>query len=60
MGRLYDSFESMQAYLTTVAGQADALADKRFDDPSLDESIPGEFGAALEEMGEDIQTLIPT
>ncbi|WP_424003475.1 methyl-accepting chemotaxis protein [Haloarcula salina] len=58
MGQLYNSFESMQAYLTTAANQADALADNRFDDPALDESIPGEFGAALEEMGEDIQTLI--
>jgi len=58
MGQLYDSFASMQAYLTTAANQADALADKRFDDPALDESIPGEFGAALEAMGEDIQTLI--
>ncbi|AJF26896.1 chemotaxis protein [Haloarcula sp. CBA1115] len=58
MGQLYDSFASMQTYLTTAANQADALADKRFDDPALDESIPGEFGAALEEMGEDIQTLI--
>ncbi|MFB6223270.1 MAG: methyl-accepting chemotaxis protein [Haloarcula sp.] len=58
MGQLYDSFASMQAYLTTAADQADALADKRFDDPALEENIPGEFGAALEEMGDDIQTLI--
>ncbi|WP_158853368.1 methyl-accepting chemotaxis protein [Halorhabdus sp. CUG00001] len=58
MGQLYDSFASMQAYLGTAAEQADALADKRFDDPVLEEDVPGEFGAALEEMGTDIQALI--
>ncbi|WP_135663384.1 methyl-accepting chemotaxis protein [Halorhabdus rudnickae] len=58
MGQLYDSFASMQAYLTTAAEQADALAEQRFDDPVLEEEVPGEFGKALDEMGQDIQTLI--
>ncbi len=58
MGQLYDSFASMQAYLRTAAGQADALADKRFDDPVLDDEIPGAFGKALEAMGTDLEALI--
>jgi methyl-accepting chemotaxis protein len=58
MGQLYDAFESMQTYLTTVAGQAEALADQRFDDEILDEDIPGEFGDALDRMQADLETLI--
>ncbi|MBO4246256.1 methyl-accepting chemotaxis protein [Halomicrobium sp. IBSBa] len=58
MGQLYDAFAAMQSYLTTAADQADAISEKRFDDPALDEEIPGEFGAALEKMSVDIQELI--
>jgi len=58
MGQLYDAFAAMQSYLTTAADQADAISEKRFDDPALDEEIPGEFGAALEKMSGDIQELI--
>ncbi len=58
MGRLYDSFESMQAYLTTVAGQAEALADKRFDDPVLDEDIPGSFGESMGQTHTELEALI--
>jgi len=58
MGQLYDAFAAMQTYLRTAADQADAISAKRFDDPALDEEIPGEFGAALEKMSGDIQTLI--
>jgi len=58
MGQLYGAFGAMQSYLHTAADQADAISEKRFDDPVLDEEIPGEFGAALEKMSVDIQTLI--
>jgi methyl-accepting chemotaxis protein len=58
MGRLYDSFAEMQSYLTTVAGQAEAVASKDFDDPVLDEDVPGSFGDAMGQTHEDLETLI--
>ncbi|KTG15871.1 methyl-accepting chemotaxis protein, partial [Haloferax profundi] len=58
MGRLYDSFASMQSYLTTVAGQAEALAEKNFDDPVLDEDVPGSFGEAMGRTHDDLEALI--
>ncbi|ELZ91982.1 MCP domain-containing signal transducer [Haloferax mucosum ATCC BAA-1512] len=58
MGRLYDSFESMQDYLTTVAGQAEALAEKEFDDPVLEEDIPGSFGESMGQTHTELEALI--
>lgn len=58
MGQLYDSFAAMQTYLGSVAGQANALADQRFDDPVLEEEVPGEFGAALDTMQADLEEMI--
>ncbi|MFC4449131.1 methyl-accepting chemotaxis protein [Halorussus aquaticus] len=58
MGSLFDSFIAMRAYLNTVADQAGALADQNFDDPVLDEDVPGTFGEALDRMGEDLETMV--
>ncbi|UVE51677.1 methyl-accepting chemotaxis protein [Haloferax larsenii] len=58
MGRLYNSFAEMQSYLTTVAGQAEALAAKEFDDPVLDEDVPGSFGEAMGQTHKDLEALI--
>ncbi|WP_396610620.1 methyl-accepting chemotaxis protein [Haloferax sp. S1W] len=58
MGQLYNSFAEMQSYLTTVAGQAEALAAKEFDDPVLDEDVPGSFGEAMGQTHEDLEALI--
>ncbi|SDJ64220.1 Methyl-accepting chemotaxis protein [Halovenus aranensis] len=56
--RLAHATREMEAYLTTVAQQAQALADQEFDDPVLDEDVPGEFGQALSTMRRDIETLV--
>ncbi|MXR51541.1 HAMP domain-containing protein [Halovenus sp. WSH3] len=56
IGSLIRSFEEMHAYLGTVSTQADALAAQRFDDPALDEEIPGEFGASLSRMADNLQS----
>ncbi len=58
MGELYGSFESMHGYLNTVADQADALARQEFDAPVFDESVPGSFGQALEQMRDDLQVMV--
>ncbi|RDI71388.1 methyl-accepting chemotaxis protein [Halopelagius longus] len=58
MGRLYDSFDSMSDYLDTVAGQTEALAEKDFDDPVLDEEVPGTFGESLSRTQTELEGLI--
>ena len=58
IARLTASFEALQSYLTTVAGQAEALADQRFDAAVLDEDVPGAFGDALTAMQRDLRDLV--
>ncbi|WP_430639212.1 methyl-accepting chemotaxis protein [Haloferax volcanii] len=54
VARLADDFGAMHDHLCVVASQAGALADQRFDDPALDEDLPGEFGDALDRMQRDL------
>jgi len=56
VGSLADSFAGLQTYLMTVSAQADALADQNFDDPALDEPVPGPFGDSLDRMAENLET----
>jgi methyl-accepting chemotaxis protein len=58
VGQVRDSFQAIQAYLQTVADQADALANQEFDDPVLDEEVPGRLGASLNTMRRDLQSFI--
>ncbi|WP_158854937.1 methyl-accepting chemotaxis protein [Halorhabdus sp. CUG00001] len=58
IGQVRDAFRETTNYLRTVASQADALARQDFDDPALDERVPGELGASLETMQEDLQASI--
>ncbi|MFB6106904.1 MAG: methyl-accepting chemotaxis protein [Halobacteriaceae archaeon] len=55
IGDLIAAFNSMQAYLQTVSGQARAVADQQFDAAVLDEDAPGELGDAMNEMATDIE-----
>jgi methyl-accepting chemotaxis protein len=50
IGSLVNSFAEVERYLGTVSAQAEALAAREFDDPVLDEEVPGGFGDALDEM----------
>ena len=50
--------DRLDSSLTTVVGQARALADQRFDADVLRKDVPGEFGAALDEMHRDLEELI--
>ena len=54
IGSLVGAFGEVHGYLTTVSAQAEALADQEFDDPALDEEVPGAFGASLDEMAENL------
>lgn len=50
IGNLVNAFTEVQRYLGTVSAQAEALAAQSFDDPALDEDVPGAFGDSLSEM----------
>ncbi|MFC7045739.1 bacterio-opsin activator domain-containing protein [Halobacteriaceae archaeon GCM10025711] len=58
IAQLTTSFEAVQEYHRTASEQARALAARNFDDPVLDATVPGELGAALESMYDDLQVYI--
>ncbi|WP_134669387.1 methyl-accepting chemotaxis protein [Halorussus marinus] len=58
LGSLIHAFAAMRTYLNTVADQAGALADQNFDDPVLDEDVPGTFGDALDRMQGNLETMV--
>ena len=58
IGSLADSFDRMNDTLRTTARQADALASEEFDDPVLDQSVPGDFGESLDRMAANLSEAI--
>ncbi|WP_169051749.1 methyl-accepting chemotaxis protein [Halorhabdus amylolytica] len=58
VGQVRDAFRETTNYLRTVASQADALARQDFDDPALEEDVPGELGESLDTMRADLQESI--
>ena len=56
VGNLVSSFSEVQAYLTTVSAQAEALATQSFDDPALSEDVPGTFGESLSLMATNLES----
>jgi len=58
IGQVRNAFRDTNDYLQTVAAQADALARGDFEDPALEEDVPGELGESLETMREDLQESI--
>ena len=55
IGGLTESFVELRSYLGTVSGQAEALAEQEFDDPVLDEEVPGAFGESLSRMADNLE-----
>ncbi|WP_050032632.1 methyl-accepting chemotaxis protein [Halorubrum halophilum] len=55
IGSLVNSFVEVERYLGTVSAQAEALAAQEFDDPALDEDVPGAFGESLDEMAANLE-----
>jgi len=58
IGQIQNAFVAIDDYVTTVAGQANALADQEFDADVLDEDVPGTLGVALDRMRDDLSTFI--
>jgi len=58
VGSLAASFGRMHETLRVTDRQAEALADESFDDPVLEESVPGEFGDSLDRMAENLSAAI--
>ncbi|RLM59841.1 methyl-accepting chemotaxis protein [Halobellus sp. Atlit-31R] len=56
VAQLVDDFGEMHEHLQLVSAQATAMADREFDDPVLDERLPGEFGDSLGRMASDLTT----
>jgi len=55
IGSLVNSFAEVERYLGTVSAQAESLAAQEFDDPALDEDVPGAFGDSLDEMAANLE-----
>ncbi|RQG86098.1 HAMP domain-containing protein, partial [Natrarchaeobius halalkaliphilus] len=58
VGQVRSSFDDIRAYLETATAQSDAIARQEFDDPALDEDVPGTLGASLQTMGSDLESYI--
>lgn len=50
--------EQIESYLETVTEQSQAVARTDFDDPALEEEVPGELGDAVQEMREELEGYI--
>jgi len=58
IGQVKTAFADIQSYLQTVSEQADALSNRRFDDPVLDTEVPGQLEDSLNTMGEDLEGFV--
>jgi methyl-accepting chemotaxis protein len=58
VGSVQSSFQDIKGYLDTATAQSDCLANQQFDDPVLDESVPGQLGESLQQTREDLETFI--
>ncbi|MFB6129009.1 MAG: methyl-accepting chemotaxis protein, partial [Halorhabdus sp.] len=58
IGDVRGAFRETRSYLGTVAEQSEALARQDFEDPVLDEDVPGDLGDSLETMRADLQESI--
>ncbi|AHF98664.1 methyl-accepting chemotaxis protein [Halostagnicola larsenii XH-48] len=58
LGRVQNGFADSTDYLRTVAEQADAIAGREFDDPVLEEDVPGALGESLETMRRDLEEFV--
>lgn len=58
LGRVQNAFARTQSYLQTVSEQSKALARQDFDDPVLQEDVPGSLGESLQAMQADMDEFI--
>jgi len=58
IGQVRDAFRETRSYLGVVADKSEALARQDFDDPVMDEDVPGELGESLDSMRADLQESI--
>ncbi|MDJ1431172.1 methyl-accepting chemotaxis protein [Halostagnicola sp. A-GB9-2] len=58
LGRVQNGFADTTDYLRTVADQADAIAGQEFDDPALEEDVPGTLGKSLDTMQRDLEEFV--
>jgi methyl-accepting chemotaxis protein len=58
VGQLERAVADIHQYLDTITDQANALAEQEFDDPVLDEPVPGRVGEALGTMQTDLEAAL--
>jgi methyl-accepting chemotaxis protein len=58
VGQLTGSLRRTQAYIETITEQAKKVADREFDDDTLDQNIPGPVGEAMADMRHDLERFI--
>jgi len=58
IGQVKAAFADIQSYLRTVSEQANALSNRRFEDPALDTKVPGRLGDSLNTMGQDLEGFV--
>ncbi len=58
IGQVRNSFREISQYVETATHQSDAIARQAFDDPVLEEDVPGTLGKSLETMRTDLESYI--
>jgi methyl-accepting chemotaxis protein len=58
VGQVRTSFQDIKSYIDTAAAQTDAIARQEFEDPVLDEAVPGPLGESLEGTRDDLERSI--
>ncbi|WP_235019799.1 methyl-accepting chemotaxis protein [Natrialba sp. INN-245] len=58
IGQVRNSFREISQYIETATHQSDAIARQAFDDPVLEEDVPGTLGKSLETMRTDLESYI--
>ncbi|MEY7850443.1 methyl-accepting chemotaxis protein [Natrarchaeobius sp. A-rgal3] len=58
IGQVRNSFREISQYVETATHQSDAIARQAFDDPVLEQAVPGTLGESLETMRADLESYI--
>ncbi|MEY7852282.1 HAMP domain-containing protein, partial [Natrarchaeobius sp. A-rgal3] len=58
IGQVRNSFRDISQYVETATHQSNAIAQQEFDDPALEQAVPGTLGESLATMHTDLESYI--
>lgn len=58
VGQVRSAFQETKSYLETATAQSDALATQEFDNPVLEETVPGPLGESIQNTRQDLEEAI--